>query len=81
LDGFFRERLFIYGRVDDGAGHRIGHHFQQMDHGGKLAGIELVEELVRVLFVRRHDWFYFTCLRCCGKSAKRGRVCDMKVTL
>ena len=48
---FVRHWLIISGSVGESAGNRIDHHFQQVADGGELAGIEMIEQLVRTLSV------------------------------
>jgi hypothetical protein len=50
---FFRHRFVVARGRGNGAGDGIDHHFQKMADCGKLAGIELVEQLVGVLFIHR----------------------------
>jgi hypothetical protein len=55
LTGFFlSDRLIIQRSVGETAGQRIGHHLEQMNNGGELASIELVQELVRLLLFFIH---------------------------
>ena len=53
LDLFRCERLVIHGSIGDGTSHRISHDPKQMDDGGELTSIELIEELVGLLFFVR----------------------------
>ena len=48
---FFCNRFIIQGSIDEAAGKRINHHFQQTDDGIQLAGIEPIYQFVRVLFL------------------------------
>jgi hypothetical protein len=45
------DRLIIGRSSSQCAGHRVGHHLQQMANSRELAGIELVKQLMCVLFV------------------------------
>jgi len=46
-----RRNLFLFhGRGGQRTRQRAGHHLEQMDDGGELASIKLIEELVRLLF-------------------------------
>lgn len=50
----FRRDLFLFhGRGSQRLRQRAGHHLKQMYDGGELASIELIEELVRLLFFVR----------------------------
>jgi hypothetical protein len=62
---FFRRGGFILeGCVCEGAGHRIGHDFQQLGNGGELALIELIEKLMNAILVYGHcvktNFFHLT---------------------
>src|SRR5436190_1689681 len=46
-----------WGVVGDGLGYPISHHFAQMNDGGELTAIELIEEFVGMLLVCCHDPF------------------------
>jgi len=48
---FFTLRLVVDGRMADRDVFGVGQNFEQMDYGFELAGAELVEHLVGVLFV------------------------------
>ena len=49
-----RRELFLFHRSgSQRMRQRAGHHLEQMDDGGELARIELIEELVRLLFFVR----------------------------
>jgi hypothetical protein len=48
---FFRDWLAVDEGVGNGDGRGIGHHFEQPNHGHKLTGVKLVEQLMGVLFV------------------------------
>jgi hypothetical protein len=49
----FRNRLVVGRSCGNGARNGIYHHFQKVTDCRKLAGIELVEQLVGVLFIHR----------------------------
>lgn len=50
----FRRDLFLFhGRGSQRMRQRAGHHPEQMEDGGELARIELIEELVCLLFFVR----------------------------
>ncbi len=48
-----RDLFLFYGRGSQRMRQRAGHHLEQMDDGGELTSIELIEELVRLLFFIR----------------------------
>ena len=50
---FFRDRLIVNGRIGETASHRIGHHFEQVNDGGNLAGSQPVDQLMGLLFFVR----------------------------
>ena len=45
-----RDLFLFHGRRSQGTRQRAGHHLEQVNDGGELASIELIEELVRLLF-------------------------------
>jgi hypothetical protein len=47
---FLRDRLIVNGRVGETVSQGISHHLEQVNDGGELASIELIEELVCLLF-------------------------------
>ena len=49
--GFFlADRLVLNGSVGETAGHRVGHDLEQTDDGVELSGVELIDEMVSLLF-------------------------------
>jgi hypothetical protein len=48
-----RDHFLFHGRRSQGTRQRAGHHLEQVNDGGELASIELIEELVRLLFFVR----------------------------
>ena len=47
---FRRDLFFFHGGGSQPTRQRAGHHLEQVNGGGELASIELIEELVRLLF-------------------------------
>ena len=53
--GFFRRGGFVLeGCIREGAGHWVGHDFQQLGNGGELALIELIEKSMNAILVYGH---------------------------
>jgi len=48
-----RDLFLFHGRGSQRTRQRAGHHLEQVNDGGELTSIELIEELVRLLFFVR----------------------------
>ena len=47
---FFADRFVVNGSVGETVGHRISHHFEQMNDGGNLARSQPLDQIMGLLF-------------------------------